>query len=108
MSNLEQETENPILKEIVHKDSPLKEMILQYVGQTFNPKDDEVTVEMIVDIMATEFPEFVLVLAEENFIRGYEQAISDVISSETPESDIQKFKEHEQQLRLVTDNEDQE
>ena len=28
--------------------------------------------------MAKEFPEFLLVVAEENFIRGYEQALTDV------------------------------
>ena len=28
--------------------------------------------------MSKEFPEFLLVVAEENFIRGYEQALTDV------------------------------
>ena len=28
--------------------------------------------------MATEFPEFVLAVAEENFIRGYRQAFTDM------------------------------
>ena len=51
-----------------------------------NPKDDNVTVEMIVDVLAEEFPEFVLALAEENFIRGYKQAIFDVESSTVEKS----------------------
>ena len=33
---------------------------------------------MIVNTMAQEFPEFVLTVAEENWIRGYQQAMVDV------------------------------
>jgi hypothetical protein len=33
---------------------------------------------MIVHAMADEFPEFLLAVAEENFIRGYQQALYDV------------------------------
>jgi hypothetical protein len=33
---------------------------------------------MIVEVLAEEFPEFVLALAEENWIRGYRQALDDV------------------------------
>ena len=33
---------------------------------------------MIVETMATEFPDFLLVVAEENWIRGYHQALTDV------------------------------
>jgi len=36
-----------------------------------------VTVEMIVELMAKEFPEFLMAVAEENFIRGYRQAFID-------------------------------
>ena len=36
------------------------------------------TVEIIVGVMAEEFPEFVIALAEENFIRGYRQAFADM------------------------------
>ncbi len=39
---------------------------------------DEVTVEMIVETMAKEFPEFLMAIAEENWIRGYHQALDDV------------------------------
>jgi len=38
----------------------------------------DVTVEMIVEVMAAEFPEFLLAVAEENYIRGYEQALDDL------------------------------
>ena len=33
---------------------------------------------MIVETMAKEFPEFLLAVAEENWVRGYQQAIEDV------------------------------
>ena len=33
---------------------------------------------MIVEVMAKEFPEFLLALAEENWVRGYHQAITDM------------------------------
>ena len=33
---------------------------------------------MIIEVMAEEFPEFVMALAEENWIRGYEQGLDDV------------------------------
>jgi hypothetical protein len=32
---------------------------------------------MITEVLATEFPEFVISLAEENFLLGYEQGLSD-------------------------------
>jgi hypothetical protein len=69
--------ENPVLKETVTKDTVLKEWLVNYVGGKLTPEDDDVTVEMIVEIVAAEFPEFVLALAEENYFRGYEQALVD-------------------------------
>ncbi len=33
---------------------------------------------MIVEVMSEEFPEFLMALAEENWIRGYRQALTDV------------------------------
>ena len=74
----DEEIVNPDLKEVVSKDSELKEWLVDYVGKQTNPDSEEVTVEMIVETLAKEFPEFLLVVAEENFIRGYEQALADV------------------------------
>ena len=59
-------------------DSKLKNMVVQYVGEITNPKDDEVTVENIVEVFAEEFPEFLMVIAEQNWVNGYSQALSDV------------------------------
>tara|TARA_R100001594_G_C3950050_1_gene242796 strand:- start:280 stop:585 length:306 start_codon:yes stop_codon:yes gene_type:complete len=66
------------MKQVVEPDSEMKNMILEYVGEKLNPENDQVTVEMIVETMMVEFPEFLLAVAEENWIRGYHQALTDV------------------------------
>ena len=63
---------------LVEPDTELKNMLVEYVGKEKNPENKEVTVDMIVEVVAKEFPEFILVLAEENFFRGYTQAIDDL------------------------------
>ena len=68
----------PGLQESVNKDTAMKTWLVDYVGEQHNPENDEVTVEMIVETMATEFPEFLMAIAEENWIRGYHQALNDV------------------------------
>ena len=70
--------ENPDLIKKVESNTPMKEWLVNYVGNKHESEGDEVTVEMIIDIMADEFPEFLMVLAEENWIRGYHQAMTDV------------------------------
>ena len=69
---------NPdLLKEVIPTESELKDIIVNYVGNKINPENDEVTVEDIVNVFAEQFPEFLLVLAEENWINGYTQALND-------------------------------
>jgi hypothetical protein len=75
-----QEPENTLKQKVVEADNSLKEIFVQYVGEKLQPKNGEVTVEMVVDVLADEFPDFLLVVAEENFIRGYKQALIDVES----------------------------
>lgn len=75
---MSEELENDTAKKVVLPEGPLKEMLVNYVGQKLQPENDEVTVEMLVTAIAEEFPEFVLVVAEENFIRGYKQALEDM------------------------------
>ena len=65
-------------KVIQATEGPLKQMLVEYVGKVLRPEDEQVTVEMIVQTLASEFPEFLLVVARENWIRGYEQALADV------------------------------
>lgn len=72
------EDANEVLDEVVKPVNELKTMLVNYVGQKQTPDGDNVTVEMIVDQLANEFPEFVLAVAEENFVRGYQQALTDV------------------------------
>ena len=79
-----QEPENELLTQVVETNNPLKEMFVEYVGEKLQPENGEVTVEMIVDVLADEFPDFLLVVAEENFIRGYKQAFVDMESVKDP------------------------
>jgi len=69
---------NPSLKEKVEKNTELKDMIVSYVGLKKKPENDEVTLEMVLEVVSEEFPDFVMPIAEENWIRGYQQALADV------------------------------
>lgn len=70
-----------LAKVLVSPENPLKEMFVEYVGKKFVTDEDEgefeVTIEMIVETLAHEFPEFLLVMAEENWVRGYKQGLED-------------------------------
>ncbi len=83
----EEQEQSPVLKEVVVPETEVKAWLVNYVGNKINPKDGNVTVEMVVEEMAKEFPEFLMVLAEENFVRGYEQALTDV-ESLTKDTDV--------------------
>jgi hypothetical protein len=79
-----EENGNEDLKVVVNGDGEMKSWLVDYVGEKNNPEGDSVTLEMIVDTMAEEFPEFLFAVAEENFIRGYKQAVTDTQSVATP------------------------
>ena len=70
--------ENPGLKEEVEVTNELKEYVVQYVGNKVQPENGNVDIEMIVEVFAEDFPEFLMAVAEENWIRGYHQALEDV------------------------------
>jgi hypothetical protein len=74
------EWDNPELREPVEGDNELKLWLVDYVGKKHSPDDGNVTVEMIVNTLADDFPEFVMAVAGENFLRGYHQALCDVES----------------------------
>lgn len=80
LETLEQELEamENLKDKEVTPDNQLKEMFVNYVGEKLQPENGEITVDMIISVLADEFPEFVLVMAEENFINGYKQAMNDV------------------------------
>ena len=67
-----------LTEEIVPTDTELKTLIINYVGKSLNPEKDEITVEQIVEVFAEEFPEFLLALAQENWVNGYTQALNDL------------------------------
>ena len=74
--------QNPVLMEMPIPDTELKRWLIDYVGNQHSPNNGDVTVEMIVETVSKEFPEFLLVVAEENFFRGYEQALVDLQEAE--------------------------
>ena len=74
---MSENNENPDLLTPVKPENPMKVWLIDYVGEKIQPENDEVNVEMIIQVMAAEFPEFLLVIAEENFIRGYQQGLAD-------------------------------
>ena len=87
---------NPELAKALEKDSPMKEWLVDYVGNKANPENDEVNLAMIIETMADEFPEFLLALAEENWVRGYHQAINDMeTGKKLYEEELKKQQEDE-------------
>lgn len=59
-------------------ENDLKDYIINYTGKKLDPEDEKVTIEMIIDVLSQDFPELVLCLSEENWIRGYKQGLTDV------------------------------
>ena len=87
-----QATENPILGMTVENgESELKDYLVNYTGTKLD--EEQVTVQMIADVLAAEFPEFAFSFAEENYIRGYQLGLEDAFRSiqvdaeQKPESD---------------------
>ena len=79
---MEAKTEEQYIEEdpkffLVRNDSKLKELIVNYVGEQLHPLNPDVTVEDVVNIFADEFPEFLMVVAQENFLRGYKTGLED-------------------------------
>jgi hypothetical protein len=66
-----------VLDQTVEDENEMKGWLVNYVGDKHKPEDGNVTVSMIVEQMAEDFPEFVLAVAEENWVRGYEQGVTD-------------------------------
>ena len=66
-----------IEEKVIEKENEMKTWLVEYVGDKKEPENNEVTVGLIVETMAEEFPEFLLAVAEENWIRGYQQAVID-------------------------------
>ena len=73
---------NEVLAMPVLPDSELKEYLVEYVGAKFD--QEEVTVHMVAEALAVDFPEFLFAFAEENFLRGYQQGLNDATTLYTP------------------------
>ena len=71
------ELENPDLHKAIETNTGLQELVVNYIGTRLSAKE-EITVDMAVEVFAAEFPEFLMAVAEENFLRGYQQALDDV------------------------------
>ena len=67
----ENKFDNNILQKVISIEGELKTSIVNYVGKKVNPVNGEVTLEMVINCIAEEFPEVLLTVAEENFLRGY-------------------------------------
>jgi hypothetical protein len=89
--------ENPDLKKEAVADTVVKQFLVNYTGDKLQPENEKVTVEMIVETVAEEFPEFLMAVAEENWMRGYHQALTDV--------DVGIQAEKEQNEKLPTEEE---
>ena len=79
--------ENPMLAMAVEPNSELKKYLVEYVGTKLN--NEEVTVNMIAEVLAVDFPEFTFAFAEENFLRGYQLGLNDaeLLERSTPTKD---------------------
>jgi hypothetical protein len=77
----EQAHVNPLLAMPVVPDSKLKSYLVEYVGSKLDK--EEVTVNMIAEVLASDFPEFAFAYAEENFLRGYQLGLEDAAKLHT-------------------------
>mgnify|MGYP003628403993 CR=1 FL=1 len=68
---------NPLLVSTPNKDSELKQFLINYTGAKLQPENEEITVHMIAETVAADFPEFMFAVAEENFLRGYKLGLDD-------------------------------
>ena len=75
---------NPMLAMPVEPDSKLKSFLVEYVGTKLD--NENVTVNMIAEVLATDFPEFAFAYAEENFLRGYQLGLEDAKGLHTPQA----------------------
>jgi hypothetical protein len=63
-------------------DTKLKRWLVSYTAKKFMPEDEKVTISMILDIFAEEFPELILQVAERNWVLGYSQAAQDFVNTQ--------------------------
>lgn len=64
-----------ILDKVVEVRNEIQEDLVQHVRNRTN--EDQITLGQVIGILASEFPELVITIAEENWIRGYQQGLED-------------------------------
>ena len=79
----DQDYAHGLLNNVVEMDVELKEYLVNYVGNQLEPENDEVTVHMIIQVLAAEFPELVVSIIEENYLKGYQQGLDDALNMDT-------------------------
>ena len=100
MEQIDTTDKNPVLDEVIEADNDLKSLLVQHVGEKLNPNDKNVTIEMVIEVLADEFPDLVMTLAEENWISGYEQGLDDV---QVGKSLVEKENEKKKSCKLCED-----
>ena len=76
---------NKMLAMPVQADSELKSILVDYVGSKLDT--EKVTVNMIAEVLALDFPEFAFAYAEENFLRGYKIGLDDATQLHTTQTE---------------------
>lgn len=80
----EELAENPALDAVVYateEETELKSLLVNYTGNRLD--EENVTVNMIAEVLASDFPEFAFAFAEENFVRGYKLGLNDALKIST-------------------------
>jgi len=68
---------NGILDKVIEVRNELQEDLVRHAGSRINQQEDQVTIGQVIGVLASEFPELVITIAEENWIRGYKQGLED-------------------------------
>jgi len=69
------------------KETEFQNMVVEHVGNKLTPTDGKVTAEMVLDTLAEEFPDVLLIVAEENYIRGYADGINENLKQQKQENE---------------------
>jgi hypothetical protein len=76
------------MKVVKVTEAPLKDAIVEYVGDKLQPENDEVTYDMVANVLAEEFPEFMVYIAEENYIRGWQVGYVDAMTDKRETNEL--------------------
>jgi hypothetical protein len=66
---------------VLEGQSTVKDFFVQYVSHAASIETEKVTVETCLNVLAAEFPEVMMPLAEGNFMFGYQTAMNDMLST---------------------------